>query len=375
MKSAKIIPPLGLPMHCLALLDPVAVEAPCGIDLEYHPDLLVLLNRLAGQEAAQYGDFVAPQEPTNWKKMETALLAVLEEGRDLRVLVPLARCRIHQAGVAGAHQGLWLIAEMLYRYPDEIHPQLAVDGERDPTLRANTLAQLADNDTFFEDLRGIVLDGNNATFLSLRDIERAFTLPRPPKARTPESVVAQIADLKERDEETLRHLGACLAEIRRIVAWCETHLGDCQPDLTTLQTLFAIFEPNEETALATAPEAPVMDRAAEPMAVETADEPDKSANLTAPYHANDTPEAETKRVMPRTKAKHEKGCDGATVNGREQALAHIQAARSWFEDAEPSSPVADLLRQAERLTGRRYAEIADAIPLELLRRWEEGDGR
>ena len=38
---------------------------------------------------------------------------------------------------------------------------------------------------------------------------------------------------------------------------------------------------------------------------------------------------------------------------------------------EPSSPVALLLQQAERLVGKRYAEVADALPPELLRAWDQ----
>ena len=45
-------------------------------------------------------------------------------------------------------------------------------------------------------------------------------------------------------------------------------------------------------------------------------------------------------------------------------------ARAWFEQHEPSSPVAVLLKQAECLVGKRYAEVASAIPAELLAQWD-----
>ncbi len=58
-------------------------------------------------------------------------------------------------------------------------------------------------------------------------------------------------------------------------------------------------------------------------------------------------------------------------DARDHARASIAVARDWFELHEPSSPVGLLLRQAERLIGRPYAEVAQAIPAELAARWSE----
>ena len=69
---------------------------------------------------------------------------------------------------------------------------------------------------------------------------------------------------------------------------------------------------------------------------------------------------------------------GSVAGGsaREDVLATIRAAREWFETHEPSSPVAVLLKQAERMVGKRFSQVADSIPLDLLRKWEleEGEG-
>lgn len=62
---------------------------------------------------------------------------------------------------------------------------------------------------------------------------------------------------------------------------------------------------------------------------------------------------------------------------RADVLLSIRAARDWFEINEPSSPVAVLLKQAERMVGKRFSQVADSIPLDLLQKWEaapdEGD--
>ncbi|MEX8993147.1 cytoplasmic protein, partial [Salmonella enterica] len=38
--------------------------------------------------------------------------------------------------------------------------------------------------------------------------------------------------------------------------------------------------------------------------------------------------------------------------------------------SEPSSPTIPLLRQAERLVGKRFSEVINEIPVELLEKWD-----
>ncbi|NRD82361.1 type VI secretion system protein TssA, partial [Burkholderia pseudomallei] len=47
----------------------------------------------------------------------------------------------------------------------------------------------------------------------------------------------------------------------------------------------------------------------------------------------------------------------------------IRQARQWFEQHEPSSPIPILLRRAEHFVGKRYADVVQAIPAELLALW------
>ena len=63
----------------------------------------------------------------------------------------------------------------------------------------------------------------------------------------------------------------------------------------------------------------------------------------------------------------------ASPHNRDDAKRLIQAARSWFETFEPCSPVADLLKQAERLVGKPYVDLMDAIPADLLKAWRSQD--
>jgi type VI secretion system protein ImpA len=65
------------------------------------------------------------------------------------------------------------------------------------------------------------------------------------------------------------------------------------------------------------------------------------------------------------------------VAGAAQQREHIRQllgqVRHWIELHEPSSPVAVLLKQADRMWGKRFSEIAHVIPPDLLQSWDRDD--
>ena len=340
----------------LALLEPLSEAAPCGIDLEYNPDLLVIQTRATPQNAAQYGDFVAPSDSLNWREIEASLLNVLAHGKDIRALVLLLRSRIQQAGAQGAYEGLYLIAQTLERFAKHVHPQHMVDGELDLGVRANALAALVDNSAVLADLRQIVVDTSAASRLSVRDVERSMAVPRAADAPTPENLSLQLKSLKAQKNAVLLDLKNAHAQAQHIQAWVQSDLGNEAPDLSALLRLLSPFATQEAQAVP-APIAPT--EMPEP---QHPPEPATSVAAATPVPA---PAPEPAHNAAVAHASH--------PHTRADALALVRTARLWFEANEPSSPVADLLRQAEKLTGKSYLEIADAIPLDLLARWRQSD--
>jgi predicted component of type VI protein secretion system len=65
--------------------------------------------------------------------------------------------------------------------------------------------------------------------------------------------------------------------------------------------------------------------------------------------------------------------DSTTLQSREQVRDALAQVREWIEHHEPSSPVAVLLKQAERMWGKRFSEVAHMIPPDLLRAWDQSD--
>ena len=58
---------------------------------------------------------------------------------------------------------------------------------------------------------------------------------------------------------------------------------------------------------------------------------------------------------------------------REQIRALLRQVRLWIEHHEPSSPVAILIKQADRMWGKRFSEVATMIPPDLMKAWDSDD--
>jgi type VI secretion system protein ImpA len=319
------------------LLLPVTESAPCGPSLEYDHEYAVLLARMAPRAEAQYGGFVDTPEAPGWTDLERDCLRLLLRSRDINVLVWLCRARTRLRHAAGLAQTLSLLGELLAAWPEAVHPQIVIEGEHEPAVRANALAALGDPDGLLGDVLDIVVASGTALRLTVRDVARAMAVPRAAGALRPEAVMQQLASLREAapdpDRSPVHGLAHAADCVRRIDAWAKEHLADAAPSLAALQRVLDLF----------------VDPRAAP-----------APRVVAPERRD----AELAVASPPGK-----------VLTRNDALLDIRAAREWFEAHEPSSPVAVLLKQAERMVGLRFSQLADAIPLDLLQKWDAGEIR
>lgn len=340
-------------------LVPISDDAPCGNDLEYDPEYVVLSAKTTAQPDAQYGNFVGSPEPVNWSDIDRDCRRLMLRSKDIRLAVLFARSRTRLAGSAGFAEGMSLLASWLDLYPDAIHPQLAVDADRDAALeiRSNALQALTDADGLLSDLREISLVKSTATRLQVRDVERAFARPRLADALSQDSVRQQLDDLRAQSPAMLSEFDQALASFEGIETWSELHLHSFVPDLSALGRLLRLFaRPIEGLAVQ---DALLDDAAACEARVGAVDAP---LDDTTAAQAAATPHiVEPVQPMRRT---------GTHVTDRQAALETIRAARHWFETHEPSSPIPVLLRRAEQFVGKRYAEVVQAIPPELLVQWD-----
>nr|WP_322057460.1 type VI secretion system ImpA family N-terminal domain-containing protein [Paraburkholderia sp. J63] len=337
---------------------PISESAPCGADLEYDPEFVVLSASVAAKATAQYGDFVGTPEPVNWSDVDRDCRRLMMRSKDVRLAVLFIRCRTRLAAAAGFAEGLGLLAGWLAAFPDLVHPQLGVDEDRSAALeiRMNALQSLTDTDGLISDLREIALTRSTQTRLQLRDVERAFAHPRPSDALTPDSVTRQLEELRMQRPSVLSGFDDALDSLTAIEGWCREHLSVYASDLTALKRLL------RHVAI------PPGSRQADDVHEEEGDAQQDSEASAAPAElpaATDESEANTlsEPLTPRTAGK---------ASDRHAALDLIREARQWFEQHEPSSPIPVLLKRAEQFVGKRYVDVVNAIPAELLAQWENG---
>jgi type VI secretion system protein ImpA len=320
----------------------VSALAPCGPSLEYDHEYAVLLSRMTPQADAQYGSFVGTPEVPNWAEVERDCQRLLLRTKDINLMVWWCRARTRLGQAAGLAHVLGMLRDLLEAWPDAVHPQLIIDGEAEPAVRANALAGLADPEGLLADVCEIAVATNTALRLTVRDVERAFAVPRPPEAAAPESVTQQLVALRAAGKgrtSPLALLEVAAGHVHAIDAWARAQLGDDAPSLTPLSRVLDLF----------------VDPAAKHVAV-AASRPESIAETPLPL------------LMAENAAP-----GGRQAVTRHDVLASIRDAREWFEHHEPSSPVAVLLKQAERMVGKRFSQVADAIPLDLLQKWDDAD--
>ncbi len=340
---------------------PVDAAAPCGADLEYDPEFVVLSAKAAPRAEAQYGDFVGSPEPVNWSDIDRDCRRLMMRSKDMRLAVLFTRCRTRLAGATGLAEGVGLLAAWLDTFPKALHPQVEdADADRDAALeiRMNALQALTDTDGLLSDVREIALTKSTATRLQMRDIERAFAHPRPSDALAPESVTRQIQDLRNQQPAGLTGFDEALAGLIGIETWSREHLGVYAPDLSILTRLLRHVGEKEGRTAEAGP-----GLASENTQSDANEETARDGLL---------PEAEESTpllpVSPRRRA-----C--TTPADRHAALELIREARQWFEQHEPSSPIPVLLRRAEQFVGKRYSEVVRAIPAELLVQWDSEEAQ
>ena len=350
-------------VHSHDWMTPIQNGMSCGADLEYDPEFVVLAAAVAAKTEAQYGDFVGVSEPVNWTDVDRDCRRLMMRSKDIRLAVLFTRCCTRLKGAAGLAEGLALLAAWLAAWPDEIHPRPDVDDDRDAALeiRMNALQSLTDTDGLLSDLREIALARSTANRLQVRDVERAFALPRPLDALAPESVRRQLEELRMQRPSVLTGFDHALESLTAIEGWCRAHLNLYAPDLAVLKRMLChVAVPTGSRPVHT-----VLDEAhhAQP---ESKEEPQENAALAELPTTSDDNDADMLSLAVASRT-------AVSAHDRHAALDLIREARQWFEQHEPSSPIPVLLKRAEQFVGKRYADVVTAIPPELLAQWEQAD--
>lgn len=335
---------------------PLSADCPCGPDLEYDPDFLLLEQALRERPGpgfrSQDGGRTEPEgAPIAWAEVRERAQALLLRSKDLRLAVWLTRALLHLEGFPAIRQGLGLIELLLQDYWDGVHPRLDPD-DGDPTMRLNALAALGALDAVAGDVRASwLLDSRQHGRLTVRELELAQGRlePLPGEARPPASeamarlevalrLAPELAAAAREAPQQLEAIRAVLAD-RLACSRGERPGGRSaevsMPDLSRLQHMLdSVAQAVAQiAATATAP-APIPDLPG--AGFDAAELPASSVQLSREGPAVQFPGA---------------------INSRQQVVEMLDILCQYLEKNEPTNPVQILLRRAQRMMQMGFLEL------------------
>lgn len=358
-----------LPVSCQFLLEPISPEAPCGDDLEYDPQYMELFIRIVPKEKKTIGGGMGSErlesefEPVRWSEVERDCLTLLRRTRDIRLLTVWLRCRTQQAQAQGLRQGLFVLERLLAQWPSLLYPLMETEGEEDLLPRADALLAIAEPQGLLADIRALPVCGSGGLRLEVRDVERAFSLPLAEDAISPEAMRHRLNELGMQNPPDYAALQDSLALARSIDALAHEQLGVEAPDLSRLLTLLGRLEVKSASLLVdnNTPRQKNNNSLDVPIPADSGSDMATGNPYAAPGSEQDRASAVPDSAP---------GALPGAIANRHVARERIRDVRLWFEEHEPSSPVSLLLRQAEQLIGKRFADVVDCLPQDLLQKWE-----
>jgi type VI secretion system protein ImpA len=310
-------------------------DLPCGADLADDPVFFALQQAAAGKPDRQYGDKHYPAEPPNWMSVYENAMQLALRTRDLRVAVWLTRSGAHLHGFAGFAAGLSLIHLLVSQHWDALHPALDESDHNDPTLRMNTLLQLAAWDAGLADVRSArIAPGRVGP--TVRDIELSLGRGSPHAGEvvpTEQGMVGALQELLADHTGLAGDINAACQAIDELQAALATRVTSEQmPELDPLAGLLHMLDKAMSMVSGQGVGHGGSTTATDASAASAAG-PAASATAAAAAHAT------------------------GPISSRADAIRQLAHICDWIEQHEPSNPVPLLLRRAQRLMDRNFLEI------------------
>lgn len=369
----------GADMEFADILTALDARLPCGEDLEYDPDFLLLQQAAVGKAEQQFGNTIIPADPPDWREVEKRAHALLERTRDIRIISYLTRAWTEIRGLPGYAQGLALAADALERYWEPVYPRLDGDGadQIDPMPRVYALTSLGDVQGCARSARSASLLNGMHGQLSLRDAEAVLDGTRTDNDVYPGGRARLVQSLRHAVAQGSAELAAVDEAARalgRIQALMNTKLGaEWTPDYRGIQrTLQCVLQQvPEERASASKDGKPGEQDDAAGLQHE-------GAAAAANGQTNGQPDGQ---FDPHAAA--QRGAlrwQDAQIQSRDDAMLMLEKVCAWFEAHEPSHPAPYLIQRAQQLISMRFHDIIRNLApqgLEQFEAWlpKDPDGR
>jgi len=321
--------------------------APCGEDLEYTGGYIDFMALSAPSEERQVGAHVIPAASPDWVAVLKTGCSLLKQSRDLRILAKVCRAAVYQYGLTGLDQTLALMACWMENQWDDLHPRMTIDGEFDPLLRSNAIADIAD-------LTGVVRFLRQAVFIELPigtvPVSAADQLlsgaPGQEIVSSLEQLAQMIAEEEKRNRDRFAALASIQASLGRIVSTFRSRLdSEYWPNIDSLIGIVSRLHHFVTATLSDAAPEPPQQLAAG----ETPEDSAASQTLAAPGP----------------------GSFPAKLQTRAEAFKALSLARKYFENNEPSHPAPLLIRRIERLASMDFSQIIRELTPEGMKQLQQ----
>ena len=331
---------------------PIAGTMPTGENLEYDPRMVELEEKMAGQPERTMGDSVIPAEPPDYRKIEKAAATLMQESRDLRIVVIWTIARLANAGVNGLLEGLKLIAALSENMWDDLLP---VPDDGDVQERISALTRLSPMPGSFDADRSVprlllevpLTDSPQLGAYGLRDVNEA-----PEGSDASRTIHAALRDTPEEEKALLlRDLEESLNLLKQIRDVYSAH-NQGTPDFSILSDMLKQMQIflRVQSDVATAPQ---------------------QAAVSAESESGEKPAHESSMTQAVSKPQNSPVPSSAGLDtqvGRAEMVQLMHQVSDWFRKNEPSSPVPYFLQRAIRSVGVSYIDlVADIDPSSMER--------
>ena len=314
--------------------------SPCGPNLEYASPYLEFMTLAQRRPEQQLGDSIIPAQDPDWRTVLDSGRQLLDQSRDLRIAARVACAATELHGLAGLAQTLELVSTWLENHWESVHPQLDIDGERDPLFRMNALGALSDSSGLVAALRKATLIESAMGNIRVCDAEAVLlgkTVPESAPVTSADQLSRIVMAEQSRNAERFAALTRAHQHLTALEAnWRARIEADYWPDLDLLRSLL------QRLIDATRHGAREHDEA-------TPASGDCDHSVTQSRVA---PPAGT--ALP------------DRIDSRRDAFRALEIVRLYFEQHEPSHPAPLLIRRIERLAGLGFAEIIEELTPEGL---------
>lgn len=323
-----------------ALLSPISSDAPVGHDLDGSLELHALETACLEPELTIVKD-VDSSDTRDWPRIAKDCEALLEQSKDLRIAVYLARALLQIHGLAGYCAGLSFVHNLADRYWSSLYPVLEPDDE-EATVRINSIQELINAPTLAQlRVAPIFAAPKSKPAVIVNDLLIATMSPlaRPELANAPSHVVFSALDALGADEiaKHIQLIEETSAHIHKLTQQIREHGGG--------------FLRLDSLSTDKAGSKGLLDSVRQSLTIEW-ERLTKAANPEADGADSTGLHGASGATTP-----NPQGQALTDITRREDIIMLIERMCGYYARVEPSSPVPLLLQRAKRLAAMDFVEI------------------